>query len=210
MSKGQWRACSTCNYQLQSAAKSPDPSSPSWKGVKLQIVFLTKDQPMPANLIRILLLRAGIHPNPGPIPGSNIYNCPICQKRVYEHTKSVRCSSCLQWCHLRQKNNCSQLKSYNQYQPNYKCQICRGLLQTSQPVPAPVPDPIPVPVHQPATQPSQPVFQNQSRLTRPMPTPPNTPPPGQPANQPEVLPSKKYNLKVLQLNCNCIKGMQDI
>ena len=64
----QWRACSSCNHQLQTAAKSPDPSSPSWKGVKLQIVFLTKDQPMPANLIRILLLRAGIHPNPGPIP----------------------------------------------------------------------------------------------------------------------------------------------
>ena len=104
----QWRACSTCNHQLPPAAKSPVPSSPQWKRVKLQLImFLTEDQHIPACLVRILLLRAGIHPN----PGSQIHTCPVCQKRVFNHTRSVRCSKCLGWCHPRQKNNCSPLKS---------------------------------------------------------------------------------------------------
>ena len=134
----QWRACSTCNHQLPPAAKSPVPSSPQWKRVKLQLImFLTEDQHIPACLVRILLLRAGIHPN----PGSQIHTCPVCQKRVFNHTRSVRCSKCLGWCHLRQKNNCSPLKSDKEYSQNFTCLICTSQpsqslpIQQSQPTP---------------------------------------------------------------------------
>ena len=84
-------------------------------------VFLSKGQPLPASLVRILLLRAGIHPNPGPTPGpTNV--CPVCQLQVTWRSKSVRCSKCSSWCHLRLKNNCSQIKEA-QYRPDYTCKL---------------------------------------------------------------------------------------
>ena len=142
------------------------------------------------------MLRAGIHPNPGPSPGSQNF-CPICQKRILEQYKSVRCSQCKLWCHLRKSNNCSQLKSDREYKPDYKCLICRGIPLPSQPT-----QPI---VNQPS-QPTQPVVNQPSQPTQPNvnqhPPPPATPPQNNSPNNT----SKRYDLKILKLNCNGIRG----
>ena len=174
---------------------------------------------MPACLVQILLLRAGIHPNPGPTPGSQ-HVCPVCQKLVNERFTSVRCSSCHLWCHLRQKNNCSQLKSYREYKSNYICPVCKESNQTtSQPSQ-------PKPTSQ--TKPSQPT-QAQVNIQTKVPAHINTKVPNQPQTDvpdrplTNVLesqtkpnldfsqdqPDRKYNLKILQLNCNGIKGKID-
>ena len=85
---------------------------------------------------------------------------------------------------MRLKNNCSGLKSEKEYSPNYICQTC-----TSQPSPQ-VPDP---------PNPSQPNQQvpdpqtNQQNQAPPQPQSADT-------NQ------RKFNLKILQFNCNGIKG----
>ena len=64
----------------------------------------------PASLIKILLLMAGIEPNPGPTNP----NCPVCKKIVNWKTKSVFCTKCKAWCHVI-NDNCSGLKNHHDY-----------------------------------------------------------------------------------------------
>ena len=132
-----------------------------------------------------MLLKAGIHPNPGPTPV--IYNCPICQKNVTSRHTSVKCSKCLLWCHLRKNNNCSNLKSYREYKPDYKCSKCLNQSPSSQPNPQINPPPTPVPV--PASQPTLPAS---PQLSLPVPT-----------IQKE---KEKFKLKILQFNCNGLRN----
>ena len=66
------------------------------------------------SLILLLLLMSGnIHPNPGPSP----YPCSVCTSNVSWRGKSVQCTVCHKWVHLR----CSQLSfsSFNALSPNH-------------------------------------------------------------------------------------------
>mgnify|MGYP001207719553 CR=1 FL=1 len=69
---------------------------------------------MSAGLVRTLLIRAGIEQNPGPTPGAKFY-CNVCQKALSHNSSSVQCCKCKNWIHFRKVNNCSNLKSINQY-----------------------------------------------------------------------------------------------
>ena len=60
---------------------------------------LTKNKALPACLIRLLLLIAGIEQNPGP------WICPICDKNLISY--AVECVKCNKWLHIK----CSKLKS---------------------------------------------------------------------------------------------------
>jgi hypothetical protein len=133
---------------------------------------------MPAGLVKLLLLMAGIEPNPGPT-----WICPVCTKKVYNHTISVECTKCHQWVHCRKINNCSNLKSYHDY--DNTSYICSGCLipQTSSPAP---------PTLTPATTTNPPVN-----------TPSHTP---QSSNHQNLLNSTPYELLILQWNCNGLKS----
>ena len=63
--------------------------------------------PMTPLLINILLLRAGIESNPGPVTDP----CSVCGKRVAGGFVSFRCTSCELWCHRR----CSDLNTVQEY-----------------------------------------------------------------------------------------------
>ena len=144
---------------------------------------------MSANLTKMLLQRAGIHPNPGPIPGAAAYFCCVCQNQLSERFTSVQCSKCKNWCHLRKdkSRDCSKLGNINKYKPDYICPTCKtqNTRQTTQdPPPPPTPSPSP-----PSPPPAPP------------PTPSSTPPP---TSQPN--PPKSFNIKILQLNCNGIRN----
>ena len=77
---------------------------------------------MPAGLVRILLLMAGIEPNPGPKP---TWICPVCNVKLSTNSTSVKCTICHQWVHCRKLNNCSKLKSYKDYDnTSYTCSSC--------------------------------------------------------------------------------------
>ena len=97
-------------------------------------IFLTADQTMPAGLIQMLLIRAGIESNPGP------YICPVCNVKLHSNTTSVQCNFCSQWVHHRKQNNCSELRTTKDYNQSYKCRAClndplSSPTQPSQPVP---------------------------------------------------------------------------
>ena len=96
---------------------------------------------MPACLVKQLLIRAGIESNPGP------YICPVCAVRLHANTTSVKCNKCNEWVHLRQKNNCSDLKSRKNYSPNFICRSCKH-----DPLPIPTPAAA-FPQHPPKTHP---------------------------------------------------------
>lgn len=72
----------------------------------------------PANLLRILLLRAGIESNPGP---NTIYTCSVCSDRLNRNCTSVRCTQCQGWCHMRR---CSGLSHTGQWSPSYIAPCC--------------------------------------------------------------------------------------
>ena len=129
---------------------------------------------MPAGLVRILLLRAGVESNPGPTPGLRFYCC-VCDKVLF-NCRSVQCSKCKNWCHFRKNNNCCNLKSISYYTPEYICPPC-----TNHPSPPPL---------------------------FPPPPPPSPPPPPPPPPPPTPTPSTydSNGIKILQFNCNGIKG----
>ena len=60
--------------------------------------------------------------NPGTTAGQ--FFCKICQILLSRTSSSVQCNSCKEWCHYRKKNNCSNLKSINEYTSSYKCSFC--------------------------------------------------------------------------------------
>ena len=148
-------------------------------------MYLSEGQQTPACLVQLLLIRAGIHPNPGPTPGTS-HICPTCHKEVTWKSESVRCSLCNLWCHLRQKNNCSQIKE-SQYNINYVCPSCHmSSQQTAQPTPT-----------------------NQHTHTQTIPSPPLPHHPHHPQADLQQTTDKSqrdYNLKILQFNCNGISG----
>ncbi len=98
---------------LRSTAKPLIKLFSFWQGIKRSfspMFFVIKDQLPPAGLVRILLLIAGIEPNPGPIPG---WICSLCNQQINERTQTlVKCNKCNNWFHLRKnkETNCSQLK----------------------------------------------------------------------------------------------------
>ena len=74
---------------------------------------------------------AGIEPNPGPTNP----NCPVCKKIVNWKTKSVFCTKCKAWCHVRKKDNCSGLKNHRDYNNTWKCPPCLQQQNIKQPEP---------------------------------------------------------------------------
>ena len=148
-------------------------------------VFLASDQILPAGLVIILLIRAGIEQNPGPIPGRG-WICKVCCETINDKfQQSVFCYSCNNWCHFRTKknNNCSQLRTRKAHSLSYKCPIC---VNSQQPQPAP----------QPAQADPPPPAQSDP----------------QPNQGPKVSKSKRNeicDIKFLQFNCNGIKGKVD-
>ena len=161
---------------------------------------MTTDRPSPAGLVRILLLRAGIESNPGPTPGT-IFNCNVCKIKLHPQSKSVQCSLCQNWIHYRKEKtlNCSNLKSINHYTPNYTCLTCNNLLQPN------TQNTQPTPTQTSPSQPRQPNPTYQAHPTPPYPTNPTQPPiPPNPNPTPNV--TEKFNLKILQFNCNGLNG----
>ena len=79
--------------------------------------FSTPDQPLSAALVRLLLLRAGVEPNPGPLR----WPCTSCGKSaMYD---SVECSRCRNWVH--RETTCSNLVNLADYTPaSYICPSC--------------------------------------------------------------------------------------
>ena len=142
---------------------------------------------MSACLIKLLLLRAGIEPNPGP------YICPVCNIRLSGNSRSVRCNKCEEWVHWRKtKNNCSDLTYTKDYDASFTCRSCKF-------------DPLPnLPSHTqvPHTSTSKP---SHTSTTKPpnTSTPTTIPSPQQSNQQPDEL---KYDMKILQWNCNGIRN----
>ena len=66
----------------------------------------------------MLLLMAGVERNPGPDEDSPVrqdYFCTVCTVKMKSNTRSVKCSRCKEWVHKRDKNNCSKLKQWKDY-----------------------------------------------------------------------------------------------
>ena len=141
---------------------------------------------MPAGLVKLLLLMAGIESNPGP------YICPVCHVMLRSNTRSCQCTRCFKWLHHRKQNNCSGLTSLKDYTKFYVCPDCLN---------DPLPDPPPLinPQPHPADQPPPPVV-------RPPPPATQHPPPVQHNNYNNNNNSREYDLKIMQWNCNGIKS----
>ena len=148
---------------------------------------------MPATLVKILLLRAGIEPNPGP-PGPT-FICPVCQKPINDKKQqSIQCNNCQKWCHRRtnKNTNCSQLPKDKKWSPNYICPVCRG----NRGGPPPPPPPSPVAREEPAPPTGTPAGGDRGS------PPPPPQQPGQTAND------NNFKTRILQFNCNGIKNKQ--
>ena len=103
------------------------------------IFFPVIDQHLPAPLVKLLLLMAGVESNPGPVD----WFCPVCTFIINDRKcKSVQCSKCKLYVHLRTKNNCSKLpiKKLTKAYPKdiWLCSKCEAL---SVPPPTPSPPP---------------------------------------------------------------------
>ena len=95
--------------------------------------YPTKNEILPANLIRLLLIRAGIEQNPGP------WYCNICTKRLSAF--AVQCDCCHKWIHIK----CSGLKSTQERKKfnTWYGPCCPPLPPSTPPPPPPVPPPPP-------------------------------------------------------------------
>ena len=80
---------------------------------------------MPADLLRSLLLRAGIESNPGP---QRWWPCTVCHKNA--PNSCIECSTCKNWVHLR----CSGIKKANYNWGHWTCPPCS---RSSNPFPLP-------------------------------------------------------------------------
>ena len=81
------------------------------------IGFLTTEQITPAELLRILLIRAGIETNPGPR-----WNCCIYRKPLNKQG-SVRCSKCRKYAHYK----CTPFSNASHVSYNWSCTQCTNL-----------------------------------------------------------------------------------
>ena len=79
--------------------------------------FLPRGQPMPASLILLLFLMAGIEPNPGPS-----FPCTVCSRGT--GAGSVQCSYCNNWVHFKRCSSLSRMKDY--HRQSYVCPACRN------------------------------------------------------------------------------------
>ena len=131
---------------------------------------------MPACLVKQLLIRAGIETNPGP------YICPVCAVRLHPNTRSVKCNKCKDWVHWKKSNNCSDIINAKEYDSSYTCRSCKN-------------DPLFIPPQNVIPPPTSPPPNN----------PPPPPPPLNPHNPPPNI-EQKYDVKILQWNCNGIKN----
>ena len=139
---------------------------------------------MSAGLVKLLLLKAGIEPNPGPI-----YICPVCNVELRRNSRSVQCCRCSEWIHFSSQNNCSNLKSTTKKDYNNKTYICPKCLN----------DPLTLPTN--ASTPTQHSPSSQA------PSQPAHPPP--PSSHHQLTldnDNLDYDLKILQWNCNGIKS----
>ncbi|MCP3662806.1 MAG: hypothetical protein GY696_09960, partial [Gammaproteobacteria bacterium] len=138
------------------------------------------DQPMSAGLVRLLLLKAGIEPNPGPI-----YICPVCNVELRRNSRSVQCCRCSEWIHFRSQNNCSNLKSTTKKDYDKKTYVCPTCLND------------PLTLHPTTSSPTQPSPTPATQYSSP------------PTSQPKLTLDNDnidYNLKILQWNCNGIRS----
>ena len=142
---------------------------------------------MSAHLINMLLIRAGIHPNPGPIPGTAAFYCCVCQNLLSEKFNSVQCSKCKNWCHIRKDKtkDCSKLVNIRKYKPDFICPTCINNITTPQSPPT---------TPQQPTQPSTPVASGVQG-----------PPTSTPAGGDGVT-TRRHNIKILQFTCNGIRN----
>ena len=155
------------------------------------MISLTKEQILPASLLRLLLIRAGIEQNPGP------WNCNICQKRL--NPTSVQCSTCNNWLHIK----CSGLDNSRQ---RSKKTTWTGPCCTNNSVP---------PANKsPSHRRQRPRDQPPSRPVRAN-TPPPAPPPVSPTPSHSTITSStlpydpEKELKILQYNINGISNKID-
>lgn len=86
--------------------------------LEIHVFFSSMEWPLPASLLRLLLLIAGVEPNPGP---NKIWICSVCNKRINRNSASVKCNKCGEWCHLRV---CSSLKTSRQWSSQYIASCC--------------------------------------------------------------------------------------
>ncbi len=169
---------------------------------------MTKNKKLPAGLIRLLLLIAGIEQNPGP------WFCPVCTKHI--GSTSVQCSTCLAWLHVK----CSSLKTSKERKKydNWTGPCCKTT--TIPPIsrtPPPLlisnkPPPISISTKLPPISISTKLPRNKHSFhpptpLNPPPPPPHNPPP--PQQQPNLLPNSGYNSRILQYNINGIIGKID-
>ncbi|XP_073822070.1 uncharacterized protein [Musca autumnalis] len=75
---------------------------------------------MPAVLLKILLIMAGIEQNPGPT-STEVTICSVCHTRITRNLVQFQCSQCLGWCHLRR---CSGLASHRDYTDTFVASCC--------------------------------------------------------------------------------------
>jgi hypothetical protein len=93
----------------------PSRSGKSWT----RSGFLGGEQSLPACLLRLLLLRAGVESNPGPRPRLPPLRCLPCGGPVTRRDHFVWCHVC-GFVHLR----CSGLGTDAGWHPNFSCPVC--------------------------------------------------------------------------------------
>ena len=114
-----------CNYQMvqeetERIQKSHLRMDSSFS--RRQRRFLPRGQPIPALLIFLLLLMAGIEPIPGPT-----FPCTVCSRGT--GAGSIQCSYCNNWVHFKRCSGLSRMKDC--HRQSYVCPTCRN--DTQQP-----------------------------------------------------------------------------
>lgn len=103
-----------------------------------KFIFWAAEQTPPASLLCMLLRRAGdVKTNPGPR-----WYCSVCLSEIRPSSISVKCNTCLGWCHLRP---CSTLRSHLAWSQTFVAPCCTQPAPTRTPPPIPTPTPLPLP-----------------------------------------------------------------
>ena len=179
---------------------------------------------LPAQLLQLLLIRAGIEQNPGP----DIWPCTICSKFLPEYSTAILCTSCFGWLHVK----CSGLKTskerkkYNHWtgpcctHPSSKTSNNSPISSTSSSIPSATPSissvsssitstlPTTSSNPPPKTSTRQPILSTSTSTNPPSSSsPPSSPPHPSTTTIPQQPPdSNNTNLNLLQINLNGIKG----